>query len=68
MPEPESAAEAEVIVLLDFHFFEPFGLGMEALANTDPLSVPVVGGVKVTVTYTLCPGDREYGNVNPLTA
>jgi hypothetical protein len=50
MPEPESAAEAEVIVLLDFHFFEPFGLGIEPLADTDPMSLPVAEGVNVTLT------------------
>jgi len=68
MPEPESNAEAEVIMLLDFHFFEPFGLGIDPLAVTEPVSVPIVGGVKVRLTYTLCPGDRVYGNASPLTA
>ena len=68
MPEPESAAEAEVIVLLVFHFFEPFGLGIDPLAITEPVSAPIVGGVKVTLTYTLCPGSRVYGNASPLTA
>jgi hypothetical protein len=68
MPAPESVAVAEVIVLLVFHFFEPFGLGMDAVADIKPLSVPVAGGVKVTLTYTLCPGARVYGDVSPLTA
>ena len=55
-------------MLLDFHFFEPFGLGIDPLAVTEPVSVPIVGGVKVRLTYTLCPGDRVYGNASPLTA
>ena len=68
MPDPESAAEAEVIVLLVFHFFDPLELGMEPLADSAPVSVPVAGGVNVTLTYTLCPGERVYGSVTPLTA
>ena len=57
-----------VIVPLDFHFLEPLALGMEALADSVPLSVPVAGGVNVTLTDTLCPGERVYGNASPITA
>ena len=57
MPVPESGVAAEVIVLL-FHFLEPFRLGMVALADIEPLSVPVASGVKVTLTFMLCPGER----------
>ena len=68
MPAPETAVVAVVIVLLDFHFLEPLALGMEALADTEPLSMPVAGGVNVTLTDTLCPGERVYGNASPITA
>jgi hypothetical protein len=68
VPAPESVPVATTIVLLAFHFFEPFALGVEALTATEPLSMPVAGGVKVTFTFTLCPGERVYGSVSPLTA
>jgi hypothetical protein len=68
MPAPERTAVAVVIVLFDLHFFGPFELGMEAVADSVPLSVPVAGGVNVTLTDTLCPGERVYGNASPFTA
>ena len=55
-------------MLLYFHFLEPLPLGMDALTATDPLSVPVVGGAKFTLTYMLCPGDSVYGKLNALVA
>jgi hypothetical protein len=58
VPAPESVSVATIIVLLAFHFFEPFALGMEALTATEPVSMPVADGVKVTFTFTLCPGER----------
>jgi len=67
IPEPESIVEAEIFVLLVLHFLEPFELGIDAIAVTDPVSVPVAEGVNVTLMYTLRPGDKEYGNVSPLT-
>ncbi len=33
----------------------------EALSNTDPLSVPTAGGVKVIFSCVLCPGPSVYG-------
>jgi len=30
--------------------------------------VPAAGGVNVTLTDTLCPGERVYGNASPVTA
>jgi hypothetical protein len=68
IPVPESAAVAEVVVPLYFHFFDPLPLCMVALTATDPPSVPVVGGAKVMFTDTLCPGDSVYGKVSPLAA
>ena len=56
------------VVLVDLHFLEPLELGMEVLADSVPLSVPVAGGVNVTLTDTLCPGERVYGNASPVTA
>ena len=67
-PGGTSPAEAEVTVPLYLHFLGPRLLDMEALAATDPPSVPVVGGAKVTLTYMLCPGDSVYGKLNPLAA
>ena len=65
IPVPESPAEAEVTVPLYLHFFGPRLLDMEALTATDPPSVPVVDGAKVTLTDMLCPGDSEYGKLTP---
>ena len=44
-------------------------LGLFALLVTVtlPLSVPVAGGVKLTLTVTLCPADRFMGRAGPLT-
>jgi len=68
MPAPERTAVAVAVVLVDLHFLEPLALGMEVLADSVPLSVPVAGGVNVTLTDTLCPGERVYGNASPVTA
>ena len=68
MPAPERTAIAVAVVLVGLHFLEPLALAMEALADTEPLSVPVAGGVNVTLTDTLCPGERVYGNASPVTA
>jgi len=68
MPAPERTAVAVAVVLVDLHFLEPLALGMEALADSVPLSVPVAGGVNVTLTETLCPGKTVYGNASPVTA
>jgi len=68
MPVPERTAVAVAVVLVDLHFFEPFELGMEALADSVLLSTPVAGGVNVILTFTLCPGERVYGNASPVTA
>ena len=68
MPAPERTAVAVAVVLVDFHFLEPLALDMEVLADSVPLSVPVAGGVNVTLTDTLCPGERVYGNASPVTA
>jgi len=68
IPVPESAADAEVTVPLDLHFLGPRPLDMDAFTATDPPSVPVVGGAKVTLTYMLCPGDSVYGKLSPLAA
>jgi hypothetical protein len=68
MPAPERTAVAVAVVLVDLHFFEPFEPGMEALADSVPLSTPVAGGVNVILTFTLCPGERVYGNASPVTA
>jgi len=68
MPAPERTAVAVAVVLVDLHFLEPLELGMEVLADSVPLSVPVAGGVNVTLTDTLCPGERVYGNASPVTA
>jgi hypothetical protein len=59
---------AAVIVLLAFHFLKRLAPSMEGLADSEPLSVPVASGVKVTFIFTLCPGERVYGSVGPLTA
>lgn len=65
---PERTAVAVAVVLVDLHFLEPLALGMDALADSVPLSVPVAGGVSVTLTDTLCPGERVYGNASAVTA
>lgn len=68
MPVPERTAVAVAVVLVDLHFFEPFELGMEALADSMPLTTPFAGGVNVILTFTLCPGESVYGNASPVTA
>jgi hypothetical protein len=68
MPVPERTAVAVAVVLVDLHFLEPLALGMDALADSVPLSTPVAGGVNVILTFTLCPGERVYGNASAVTA
>jgi hypothetical protein len=68
IPVPESAAVAEVVVPLYFHFFDPLLLGVVALTARTPPSVPLVGGAKVRFTDTFCPGDSVYGRLSPLVA
>src|SRR5215469_16606723 len=66
IPVPDNVALAEV-VSRDLHLLvcQPC---MYALTATDPPSVPVVGGAKVTVTFMLCPGERVYGKFSALPA
>jgi len=68
IPVPESTADAEVTVPLYLDFLGPRPLDIDALTATDPASVPVVSGAKLTLTYMLCPGDSVYGKLTPLVA
>jgi len=45
-----------------------FQVCVEAPTDTDPLSLPTAGGVKLTSRRALCPGERVNGHVSPLTA
>jgi|APPan5920702963_1055757.scaffolds.fasta_scaffold121311_1 hypothetical protein len=41
---------------------------MYPVTDTDPPSVPVVGGANVTLTFMLWPGDSVYGKFSALPA
>jgi hypothetical protein len=69
IPEPDKATVAVVVVEEVYpHLRWRFHVCVAALTRTEPLSVPTAGGVKVTFSSALCPGESVNGQVSPLTA
>ena len=64
IPDPDNATVAVASVVVEeayFHLRGRFQVCVEALTRTEPLSVPTAGGVKVTFSCALCPGERVNG-------
>lgn len=69
IPEPDNATVAVVVVEEAYlNLRRCLQVCVEALARTEPLSVPTAGGEKVTFSCALCPGESVNGQVSPLTA
>jgi hypothetical protein len=67
IPDPDKATVAVVVVEYP-HLRRRLQVCVEALTRTEPLSAPTAGGVKVTFSCALCPGESVNGQVSPLTA
>ena len=69
IPEPDKPTVAVVVVEEGYpHLRWCLHVCVEASTRTEPLSVPTAGGVKVTFSCALCPGESVNGQLSPLTA